>query len=997
VNLVVFIRWILPCLFFNGSVSYQYPIRFSMKPLFLLLSIVVLLSCNTYKNNSAKEENEEENEEGREVHQTGADKQLASWLWSRGYPDATNMTRKYWTAWQDYKTIKENTNSLLVNQTRMEGFGAWSSLGSVANIGGRILTIAIDPNNASNLFIGSASGGIWKSTNAGSSWSYVPTNLPVLGVSSILYHPTNSNILIAGTGEVYRTNNSNIGYNVWKARGTYGVGIVRSTDGGATWAQVFTKLTSDLFAIQQLLYDPNNANTVYACATDGLYKSTDGGITWSTTPFYAKNYVRDIAVHPTDANQIVISVGNLVDADKGIYRTTNGGSSWTKSTDIVSSFPGYIKLTNNGTRLYAAVGRGGNINNELYMSTDFGANWSLKNTSNHCGGQYWFAHDVEVDPNNADEVLMGGVSYYNYTSTNATTGGTRTGFSGGHADVHDFEFVRSNSNIIYIANDGGMYKSTNGGSSFSAINNGLIAVQFYASFAVSPSASSANVMIGGLQDNGTVRYNGTSWSSIDGGDGGPAAFHPTNDQIALYSNDARAVYHSTNSSTGTQRMLNLGYGYIPTYGIAYDDRTGFMAPLAISKSNPAIMYVASDNLHISTNGGSSFSRTDPQGASAAGMTRAIDATFKPAIALAISPVDANKVYVSTSNLSQRSDDALNVTGLPEVLKSTNASNNTSYTFSSINTSLPDRFTTDFAISTNSDDSVYITMGGFGGGHVYLTPDGGTTWLNRSTGLPDVPFNAVMIDPLRESVIYAACDLGVYVSHNKGVNWFDFNNGFWETTQVMDLQPTADNKIVAATHGKGVFRTDLFVPPITLPVTFVSFTGQNRNDDNDLTWSVEAEFNLSHYELERSVDGINFQKSGTITAANSAAPTTYNYTDNVKNIIAPVYYYRLKAVNANSTWFYSDVVLIRSNKKTTFKVMGNPFSDHLSFQYNAGAAGKMSVQLSDMKGSVIRNEEQLVTTGTAYYTINNLSSLPAGIYVLELWINRERYTEKIIKR
>jgi photosystem II stability/assembly factor-like uncharacterized protein len=959
-----------------------------MKPLSIIsvLSIFLfafLLSYTSYEKGNIKKEEEEE----KEGHQTGADKQLASWLWTRGYPDASNMTQKYSDAWEEYKEIKQNTSALLY-QTRpgTESFGAWSSLGSVANIGGRILTIAIDPNNANNLFIGSASGGIWKSINAGNNWSYVPTNLPVLGVSSIVYHPTNSNILLAGTGEVYRTNNSNIGYNVWKARGTYGVGIIRSTNGGATWTQVLAKNSSDLFAIQQLMYDPNNANTVYACATDGLYKSTDGGATWSTTPFYAKNYVRDIAIHPTDANQIVISVGNLVDADKGIYRTTNGGGSWAKSGDIVSTFPGYIKLTNNGTRLYAGVGRGG-ANSELYMSVDFGANWELKNTSSHCGGQYWFAHDVEVDPNNPDEVIMAGVNYFTYTSTNATTGGNKLPFASGvHPDVHDIEFHPTNSNIIYIANDGGMYKTTNG-SSFSAINNGLVAVQFYASFAVSP--TDPDIMIGGLQDNGVVKYNGTSWSTVIGGDGGPSVFHPTNGQIVLYSNDARAVHHSVNEGVSeNQRLLNMGLSYSP----AHDDRTGFMSPLAISKSNPSIMYVGSDNLHISTDGGNNFQRPDP-----VDMTRPIDATFKPAIAIAISPVNANKVYISTSNLSQRNDDALNVTGTPKVLKSINASNNASYSFTDISGSLPNRFTTDFAISSFDDDSVYITMGGFGGGHVYLTPDGGATWLNRSTGLPDVPFNAILIDPVRPSVIYAACDFGVYVSHNKGVNWFDFNTGFWETTQVMDLQITADNKIVAATHGKGVFRSNLFVPPITLPVTFTSFTGNNNNNNNELRWDVEQEQNLSRYELERSLDGINFQSIGTITARNLTAPSSYLYTDNIRNIASSSFYYRLKAVNTDGTYFYSDVLFIRTNNKSSFKIFGNPFSDHLTFRLNAAASGKMVVRIIDMQGRVMRKEQQQIATGTAYYTVPDLSALTAGIYLLEIGINTERYANKIVKK
>ena len=960
---------------------------------FLSLTVIctaLIINRSYNKNIITQKEQWEENEEEREGHQTGAEKQLASWLWSKGYPDAANLGSKFWNAWEEYKEIKKNTNALQGNQLQVDSYGSWASLGSVANIGGRILSIAIDPNSANNLFIGSASGGIWKSTNAGGSWSYVPTNLPVLGVAAIVYHPTNSNILLAGTGEVYRTNNSNFGYNVWKARGTYGVGIIRSIDGGNTWTQVLTKNTSDLFAIQQLIYDPNNANTVYACATDGLYKSIDGGATWNTTPLYAINYVRDIAIHPSDPNQIVISVGNLVDPVKGVYRTINGGGSWTASATIGSSYSGYVSLDNNGTRLYAGVGSGG-AGSELYMSTDFGANWSLKTNSNHCGGQYWFAHEVEVDPNNADQVFMGGISYYTYTSTNGTTGGNKTSFSGGHADVHDIEILPSNSNIIYIANDGGMYKSINGGSTFNAINTGLIAVQFYGAFAASP--ASPNIMIGGLQDNGVVKYNGSSWSTVIGGDGGPSVFHPKNGNKILYSNDARAVYYSGNAGgSETQLLTNLGYGYAQ----AYDDRTGFMSPVAISypttAPNRLVMYAASDNLHISLDSGGSFSRPDP-----VNMTRAIDLTNKPAIALAVSRSDRNKVYVSTSPLSQRSDDGLNVNIPARVLRSLNASDDANYTFTNISSTLPDRFTTDFAISSFSDDSVYITMGGFGGGHVYLTPDGGVTWLNRSSGLPDVPFNAIVIDPVRPNVIYAACDFGVYVSHNKGVNWFDFNTGFWETTLVMDLQITADNKIAAATHGKGVFRSDLFVPPVTLPVTFTSFTGVNRDEKNELKWDVEQEINLSHYDLERSLDGNHFQKITTITANNTAVPTTYNYSDNIINIIAPSYYYRLKAVNLTGTYFYSDILLIRSNKKSTFKVLGNPITDQVSFQYNSGAAAKMIVQLADMGGRILRKEEQQVTTGSAYYTVNNLSSLPPGIYVLELQINKDRYIQKIIKR
>lgn len=961
----------------------------------MILKIQNHLTTKEISNINNKKEGKGEEEEREDGHQSGADKQLQSWFWSKGYPNPENLGGKYENAWEQYLEIKKNTDKLLnTNNARTNGYGGWASLGTVSNIGGRVVCIAIDPNNPdNNLFIGTASGGIYKSTNAGSSWTYVPTGKPILGIGSITYHPSNSNILLAGTGEVYRVNGAdqgNIGFNVWKCRGTYGIGIIRSADGGATWTQVMTKISSDLFAIQEIKYNPTNPAEVFACATDGLYKSTDGGATWPTTPFYAKTYVRDIAINPNDALQMVISVGNVTNSDKGLYRTTDGGSNWTKCTGIVSGFLGYIKLDNNGSRLYAGVGRGG-TNNELYMSDDFGGTWYLKTNSSHCGGQYWFAHSLAVDPGNADKVVMGGVSYNTYFSTNATTGGVlNTVGTGMHSDVHDIEFHPTKTNIIYVANDGGMYKSTDSGYNYTRINTGLNAVQFYASFAVSP--TNPNIMIGGLQDNGVVKYDGTSWSTVIGGDGGPSMFHPKNGNKVLYSNDARAVFFSTDAGASeAQLMLNLGYGY----GTPYDDRTAFMSPIGMSyptiATNPIVMYAASDNLHISLDSGGSFSRANPSG-----MTRYIDALYKPAVALAVSQTNRNKVYVSTSPLSQRADDGLNFSAPARVLVSTNASNNTTYSFTNISTTLPDRFTTDFAISEFSDDSIYITMGGFGGGHVYLSPDGGATWLNRSSGLPDVPFNAIVIDPLRPSIIYAACDFGVYVSHNRGVNWYDFNNGFLENTMVMDLQITADNKLVAATHGKGAFKTALFVPPVTLPVTFQFFNGVHRQTENELRWTVSEERNLASYELERSTDGINYTKINTIAAKNTSNIADYTYSDRSREISGAILYYRLKAIDRNDTYFYSDVVLLRNDNQSKFKILGNPFTSQVTFRYETTYNGNLLIRLSDMNGRTIRSEKLPVQNGAGYYTVYNLSSLAPGQYILEINTGNERYSAKLIK-
>src|SRR2546421_6747258 len=293
-----------------------------MKTLFLIGMVIVIggtwlkiSSLNEVEGNAPRKEEGEENEK-----QSGADRQMSSWWWSRAYPDPANLNQKFYSAWLQAQAMKNpelmsGANGIGgTNNTNLFS-GNWSGIGPDQNIGGRILSIAIDPANGNNLFIGSASGGIWKSTSGGlgpNAWQHVTTNFPVLGVACIIIDPSNSNVIYAGTGEVYRTDNSNIGFNVWKAGGTYGVGILKSIDGGNTWAQVFDRKMSDLFAVQAMAFDPANSNIIYACATDGLYRSSNAGVNW--IKILNKKYVSDLVINPSNSNQLVAAVGNLSDS-----------------------------------------------------------------------------------------------------------------------------------------------------------------------------------------------------------------------------------------------------------------------------------------------------------------------------------------------------------------------------------------------------------------------------------------------------------------------------------------------------------------------------------------------------------------------------------------------------------------------------------------------------------------------------------------------------------
>lgn len=940
-----------------------------------------MYSLSRSSQRSSGEDHHEEKEK-----ESGADKQMSAWWWARAYPEADNINDKYYAGWLQAEALKNpDTASQYSGIRSVEGMnlfsGNWVPIGPNQNIGGRVLSIAIDPQNGNNIFIGTASGGIWKTTTAGvgtNAWQPVSTGFPVLGVASIMIHPTNSNIIYAGTGEVYRADTSNIGFNVWKARGTYGIGILKSMNGGVSWTRIFSKNESDLFGIQMMKFDPADPDVVYACTTDGLYRSTDAGTNWLR--ILNKIYVSDIAINPSNTNQIVVAVGNLTNTDKGIYRTTNGGSTWTKITSgLPSSFQGFIRLDNvaaSSNVIIASIGRSAGSLDELYRSTDFGNSWSVLSNSNHCDYQFWFAHDVAINPSNTNELIMGGVPLYNY-DISATD---PTSIGGVHADIHDIEFDPSNNNLVYVACDGGMYKSSNGGASFSMINGGLQAVQFYASFAVSP--SNPNIMIGGLQDNGVVRYNGSGWTAVAGGDGGPCAFHPTNSNIVLASNDARRVLRSTNGGT------SFGTEVLGSWAFSADSRTAFMAPVAISKSDPAVMYVASDNLHKSTTSGTAGSWN---GYSPGAATSYIEAKHKTGIALAVSATNANKLYVSTSPFAQYDNDVnnLHINTPPNVFKSTNGGSS----FINIKGALPNRFVMDFAISPTNDDSVWIVLGGYGTSHVYVTGNGGSSWTAKGTSLPDIPHNVILLDPGNPSIIYVGNDLGVYMSPDNGTTWHDFNNSLWDATLVMDLAVTSNNKLVAATHGKGAFISDMY--SAGLPVMLTSFSGLNQGDHNLLTWTTSSEENVLHFELQSSDDGIDFQTVSIIAVANSSTGSSYSKKDIPSGRTATAFY-RLKIVDRDGKFSYSAIVKVQKSQSATLIIIENPFDESIRISMNILRAQNIELSLYDASGRKMVKKHIAATQGINYIQLDNLSQLVKGTYLLELILKDQRITRKLVR-
>jgi len=352
------------------------------------------------------------------------------------------------------------------------------------------------------------------------------------------------------------------------------------------------------------------------------------------------------------------------------------------------------------------------------------------------------------------------------------------------------------------------------------------------------------------------------------------------------------------------------------------------------------------------------------------------------------------LYISTSPFAQYDNDVNNlyVNTPPNLFKSTNGG----ASFTNIKSTLPDRFVMDFAISQVNDDSVWVVLGGFGTSHVYVTGNGGTTWTSKGLGLPDVPTNAIALDPLNPSVIYVGNDLGVYVSPDYGGTWYDFNRGMWDATQIMDLVLTSNRKIVAATHGKGVFVSDVFAS--NLPITLLNFSGSNQGKYNNLKWTTAFESNADHFELQRSFEGRDFVPVANVAAQNSATGASYSYNDDVSDIkTAEIIFYRLKLIDKDGSFEYSNVVSIRMPLKSNFVVKGNPFHDIIRMQLTVPQKQNIQMNLYDEGGRLVASRSMMALAGINEFTWDNVQTLAAGNYVLDVRTMKERFSQKLRKQ
>jgi photosystem II stability/assembly factor-like uncharacterized protein len=676
----------------------------------------------------------------------------------------------------------------------------WQTLGP-HNRAGRTLRIVFNPLNPNTMYAGSASGGLWRSHTGGqgnNAWHKITTGFPVSAVSTIAFPPNDSMTIFIGTGEVYNHLTAGTGGVYRPNRGTYGIGILRSKDGGATWSKSLDFTQDQNKGIWDVEVAPTEPNTVYAATTDGVYKSLDNGNTWNLV--HNVVLANDLAVHPTDPNKVVVGCGNQSSPGHGIYRTTDGGVTWTQIfVGAADNANGKIQLDyakSNPEVLYASIGNGlssAEGASWLYRSNDFGATWQLRTDEDYSRWQGWFAHDVAVHPTNPDRLVIVGIDVWRSDDggqniqqvSQSTNGGIGfifppiEGPDGGpefvHSDVHDAIWHPTLPNVFYVADDGGVHRSTDGGLSFQSASGRMQTAQFYNGF--SNSATDEFYCVGGLQDNGTIRLTDepdqvtgstVRWQRVGGGDGSWTGINQQDDNLAYFSSQNLNLYGSLNSSPPKQNP------------------TAFIAPFALAPSDGFVIYAGSAVVAKSTDGGDSWSITNN--------SQVLDGG--PAVSMTVSYTNPDVAYVATAPFNGNRGN---------VFVTQNGGN----TWEKITGDLPDRYFMDLEVDPTNDAIAYVAVGGYGSSHLYRTKDYGLTWEDIGVGLPDLPTNAIAVDPLFPNNIYIGNDLGVFSSVDFGATWQTYLEGLPEAVVVFDLKISpANRKLRVATHGNGIYQRDL---------------------------------------------------------------------------------------------------------------------------------------------------------------------------------------------
>ena len=779
----------------------------------------------------------------------------------------------------------DGTYAEVAPQSWLQPLGAvtstWASIGPTPTTGGffspvtgRVTTIAVDPSDSTGntVLLGGAMGGIWRSTDAGTTWTAVGDQNASLAMGSIAFAPSNHSVVYAGTGE-----SESVAFDIY-----YGAGVLKSMDGGKTWAQTCTVASSTCpfigpydditpfgfftlggTRITYIAVNPTNPQMVLVGAqtqfsqgpTEGVYCTDNGGTTWSNIlPDQLSSFVgfASSSVAYAALGNPFRSAPNAPNGN-GIYKATGINSTSTCATLQFArltaptlppqSSMGRIDLGispnfASDNTIYASIADGtvaSTSNLGVFVTTDGGTTWTQTPAPDVCQFQCWYDNVVKVDPNNKNVAFFAGSSVADPSGnpgwvTRTENGGTTwssvipnlPGGSSGlpHVDNHALSFVKLPTGKVrlYLGNDGGIWRTDDAEASSVAwtnLNNpSLTLTQFYPSISIN--ASSPSFAFGGTQDNGSQNYQGgISWlDNQQCGDGASAAVDPV---------IPSTVY--IGCATGFPVNASYQNGAIGTFspavnGINPNDFSSFIPPLIADPGSANTVYFGTTKVYQSVDAGNTW------------IPISNDLVFNgdSLTVLAVAPTNSSVMYVGAN--AGASVGAL--TGLVFVSTNVSPGNFASFFQVSGQGSLPPRALTAIAIdpSDNTGKTAYVTFSGFSfvnasfgvndpTGHIFKTTDGGNTWKDvgcsvavcttpAASDLPNIPVNDVVVDPDIPGTIYAGTDLGVFVGNcaTAPCTWTTLSTGLPRVVVHSLRLHEPSRTLRAATHGRGAWDINL---------------------------------------------------------------------------------------------------------------------------------------------------------------------------------------------
>ncbi|MFH2141316.1 MAG: T9SS type A sorting domain-containing protein [Bacteroidota bacterium] len=660
----------------------------------------------------------------------------------------------------EYIRFTKNQKELLSNGDWTPlGLYSWTSGSGYTPGNGRINAVTVDPSNSNVIYVAAPSGGEWKTNDGGTTWNTTFDNQLIIGASAIAIDPSNSDIVYVGTGDR-------------DASHTMGIGIVKSSDGGASWNNTGLYYPINGLNVNKILINPDNTNIILAATDQGIFKSEDAAASWIQVYFGCK--VTNLAYKPGNTN-IIYACGDkyLRSNDQGnnFVQITSGLPSNTPRLElcVTPADSDYVYVV--ASDLYYGF-------NGLYKSDNSGLSFSIQSSSPNLlgyeydgsdyGGIAWYDLAIASSPTNADEIYVSGVNLWKSTdggvSWNINTYwydwyAWYYGLEYIHADIHSVDFY---GNTLFAGTDGGVYYSDNVGIDWHDISSGLCITQFYR---MGSSEISPNLIIAGSQDNGANKYQNGSWTHIMGADIMECIIDNSNINTIYL-----AAYYG-----GMVKSINGGVAYS---NVTPSGANGaWITPFVMHPGNPEILFAGYQDVYKTTNGASNWSQ--------------------------ISNSLTGGDYIRTLMIAPSNPDYI-YTSCQEKLYIT-TDGGSSWTTSIPNSNL---YITGITIDNTNPSKIWICGSSSTNDKVYASIDAGSSFVDITGNLTNMGFNCIEYEYDSDDKLYLGTETGVFYTDSILNQWIPFSNGL-PNVIINELEINySSNKIRAATFGRGIWESPI---------------------------------------------------------------------------------------------------------------------------------------------------------------------------------------------